>query len=686
MKKNFLWVLAVPPALAAAQEDPVVVTATRTARPSLEVPASVDRVYAEDIRQGRAQVNLSESLGAVPGILVQNRQNYAQDLQVQSRGFGARATFGVRGIRLLADGIPASMPDGQGQAATFALGSAERIEVLRGPFSSMYGNASGGVISVDTEDGPREPTVWGDVSAGSFDTWRAATKFGGQWGRVNGLGELSHFDTGGYRDHSAATRDQANAKLKIGLQDKSSLMLVANALEQPDTQDPLGLTRAEYRADPTQATPNALAFNTRKSISHQQVGATFDQGFTDSRLQATAYGGQRTVQQFLAIPLATQAAATHSGGVVDLDRGFSGLAVRYFSDLARNLRFSLGAEYEQMSEHRRGYVNNFGVQGALKRDEDDTVASTGLYVQAEWKLADRWTVHGGLRSSHVRFRTQDHFIVPGNPDDSGEKSYDATTPVLGLLFRPNERTTFYGTFGRGFETPTFAELANVNPPATGLNFGLEAGRSRHLEAGVKAILPAGLRVNAALFSIVTENEIVVDQSSGGRATFRNAGHTDRDGVEIGAETLSTGPWRVRVAYTYLDAVFRESFNTVTGTPAVPVTVPGGSQLPGVPKSVLYGDLRFQKEQFYAWLEGLYKARVPVNDQNSEFADAYTTLNFVVGLLQGSARWSVSEFMRVDNLTDKNYVGSVVVNDANNRYYEPSPRRNYTLGIQASFRF
>jgi len=203
---------------------------------------------------------------------------------------------------------------------------------------------------------------------------------------------------------------------------------------------------------------------------------------------------------------------------------------------------------------------------------------------------------------------------------------------------------------------------------------------------VKAILPAGLRVNAALFSIVTENEIVVDQSSGGRATFRNAGHTDRDGVEIGAETLSTGPWRVRVAYTYLDAVFRESFNTVTGTPAVPVTVPGGSQLPGVPKSVLYGDLRFQKEQFYAWLEGLYKARVPVNDQNSEFADAYTTLNFVVGLLQGSARWSVSEFMRVDNLTDKNYVGSVVVNDANNRYYEPSPRRNYTLGIQASLRF
>jgi iron complex outermembrane receptor protein len=686
MKKNVLGALAALPIAAAAQEDAVVVTATRNARPSLEIPASVDRVYDEEIRQGRPQVNLSESLGAVPGILVQNRQNYAQDLQVQSRGFGARATFGVRGIRLIADGIPASMPDGQGQAATFALGSAERIEVLRGPFSSMYGNASGGVISVDTEAGPTVPTLWGDVSAGSYGSWRAAAKFGGQWGRLNGLGDLSHFETDGYREHSAATREQANAKLKIGLQDRSSLTLVANALDQPDTQDPLGLSRAEYLADPRQATPNAIAFDTRKSISHQQFGATFDHGFGGSRLQATAYGGQRAVQQFLAIPLATQAAATHSGGVVDLDRSFGGLALRYFHEPARTIRFSLGAEYEQMSEHRRGFVNNFGVQGALKRDEDDTVASTGLYAQAEWKFAEPWTAHGGLRSSHVRFRSEDHFIVPGNPDDSGQKSYDATTPVAGLLFRPDDRTTFYGTFGRGFETPTFAELANVNPPATGLNFALEASRSRHLEAGVKAILPAGLRVNSAVFRIVTENEIVIDQSSGGRSTFRNAGHTDREGVEIGAETLGAGPWFARLAYTYLDAVFRESFNTVTGTPAVPVTVAAGSQLPGVPKNVLYGELRYQKERFYGQLEALYKARVPVNDQNSEFADAYATLNFVFGLLQGGARWSISEFVRVDNVTDKNYVGSVVVNDANNRYYEPSPRRSYLLGVQARLGF
>jgi iron complex outermembrane receptor protein len=671
---------------AAAQEDAVVVTATRVPQPSLEVPASIDRIYGDEIRQGRQQVNLSESLGRVPGILVQNRQNYAQDLQVQSRGFGARSTFGVRGIRLIADGIPASMPDGQGQAATFDLGSADRIEVLRGPFSSMYGNASGGVINVETQDGPAEPTVWSDLTAGSYNTWRGSAKFGGTWGRVNGLGDVSHFETDGYRQHSAATREQLNAKLRIGLQERSSITLVANGLDQPETQDPLGLTRAEFQADPRSATAVASQFNTRKSISHQQVGATFNQGFSDSRVQATLYGGQRTVQQFLAIPLATQAAATHSGGVVDLDRSFGGLALRYFYDPAATVRLSVGAEYESMDEHRRGFINNFGDIGALKRDEDDTVASTGLYAQGQWNFAERWALHAGIRSSRVAFQSEDHFIAPGNPDDSGQKTYQATTPLVGLLYKLNARSSLYANYGRGFETPTFAELANVNPPATGLNFGLEASRSRHVEAGVKTILPAGLRLNAALFNIVTENEIVIDQSSGGRTTFKNAGHTDRHGLEIGAETVGSGPWQARAAYTYLDATFRESFATVTGTPAVPVTVPAGSQLPGTAQNVLYGDLRYQKERYYAQVEGFYKSKVPVNDQNSDSASAYATFNFIFALLQAGPRWQISEFVRVDNLFDKNYVGSVVVNDANNRYFEPSPQRNMTVGVQARLQF
>src|SRR5947207_5367200 len=266
--------LAMAPACAVAQDDVVVITATRQPQPSLEVPASVDRIYSDEIREARPQVNLSESLGRVPGIVVQNRQNYAQDLQVQSRGFGARSTFGVRGIRLVADGIPATMPDGQGQAATFSLSSADHIEVLRGPFSALYGNSAGGVIAVETMDAPREPMAEADLLFGSYGTWRAGLRFGGQFGALNALGDVSRFETDGYRQHSAALRDHLNAKFKLG-----SFTVVANSLRQPATQDPLGLTRAQFEQDPRQATSQALQFDTKKSVSQDQVGGTYRQPF-----------------------------------------------------------------------------------------------------------------------------------------------------------------------------------------------------------------------------------------------------------------------------------------------------------------------------------------------------------------------------------------------------------------------
>ncbi|HEX2565762.1 MAG TPA: TonB-dependent receptor [Burkholderiales bacterium] len=678
-------------ASAAAQEDGLVVSATRTPRPSLEVPASVDRIYGDEIREGRPQVNLSESLGRVPGIVVQNRQNYAQDLQISSRGFGARSTFGVRGIRLIADGIPATMPDGQGQAATFALGSARSIEVLRGPFSTLYGNDAGGVITIETEDPPESPTIEGDGFLGSYRTRRLATKFGARLGAVGGIADLSRFETAGYRDHSAAQRDHANAKLRYAASADSDFTLVGNSIRQIDTQDPLGLTRAQFDQDPRQAGTSALQFNTKKSITQDQGGATLNQRLGGgTRAQVSLYGGHRSVEQLLAIPTAAQAAATHSGGIVSLDRNYGGGAIRFFQDstlLGAPLQASVGLEQEYQVERRRGYLNNNGVSGALKRDEDDTVESTGAYAQAEWKLTPRWIVNGGLRASRVRFVSADHFAVAGtaNGDDSGSKAYSATTPVAGLVFRATPLTSLYASYGRGFETPTFAELAN-RTAASGVNFGLQASRSRHFELGAKSVLPGWLRVNAALFNIVTENEIVVDQNTGGRASFKNVGHTDRNGFELGAESLLPGPFEARIAYTYLKAAFREGFNTVLSTVNTPVAVPGGSALPGVPKEVLYGELRYRAEPFYAQLEGTHKSRVPVNDPNSEFADAYTVFNVMAGLVQHGGGWRITEFARIDNVTDRNYVGSVIVNETNGRFYEPSPRRSISIGLRASLQF
>ena len=662
-----------------AQQDAVVVTATRVAQPSLEIPASVERLYADEIREGRPQVNLSESLGRVPGIVVQNRQNYAQDLQISSRGFGARATFGVRGMRLIADGIPATMPDGQGQAATFALSSAERIEVLRGPFSSLYGNAAGGVIVVDTADPPLEPTLDVDLFAGKYGSWRAGTRLGATQGALGGLFDASRFETDGYREHSAARRDHFNLKLKYAFKPGTSLTLVGNQLRQPETQDPLGLTRAQVEENPRQATPQAITFNTRKTIYQEQLGATLAHRLSaTSKIEGTVYGGTRWVEQHLAIPLFVQAAPTHSGGVVQLDRGYAGGALRFST--GDTVRVALGVEYDRMDERRRGFLNNNGTSGALKRDEDDEVWSTDLYAQAQWNFAGRWSAHGGVRSSRVNFRSTDYFIAPGNPDDSGARDYSATTPVAGLLFKAAKNVSLYGNLGRGFETPTFAELAHQNTPASGLNFALDASKSRHGELGVKALLPGVARLNAALFGIETRDEIVVDQASGGRTTFKNAGRTERKGLELAADTASPGPLNAQFAYTWLDATFRDEF---VSSGAI---VPAGNLLPGVPKSQAYARLGYRAPRFYAYAEGLYRSRVAVNDANSEFADAYVVFNLVGGLTQQGKGWRITEYVRMDNVADRNYVGSVIVNETNGRYYEPSPRRSMSAGIQASLQF
>jgi iron complex outermembrane receptor protein len=678
VRRNLLGALVVlSSSHAVAQEDAVVVTATRSPRPSLEVPASVDRIYQEEIREARPQVNLSESLGRVPGITVQNRHNYAQDLQISSRGFGARATFGVRGIRLIADGIPATMPDGQGQAATFALGSAQRIEVLRGPFSSLYGNAAGGVIVVQTEDGPVPPAAEASLWLGSYDSWRAGLRVGGGAGPFNALGDLSRFETDGYREHSAATRDHLNAKFRWTINDATTLTFVGNSLRQPDTEDPLGLTRAQFEADPRQAVPAAFVFDTRKSVEHDQGGLNLGHRIdVRQRVEATLYGGQRFVEQFLGF--AGAAPATSSGGVVQLDRDFGGGALRWFGDFDA-VRLSAGAEYERMKERRKGFVNVNGVAGDLRRDEDDTVDSTDFYFQGEWRFAERWSAHAGVRTSQVKFRTEDFFIVPGNPDDSGTREYSATTPVAGLLYRVSTNVALYGNVGRGFETPTFAELAHQNV-GSGLNFALEPARSRHAELGAKAILPNAARVNAALFDIETKDEIVVDTASGGRTTFKNAGRTERRGFELAAETVRPGPWGAQLALTYLDASFAETFASGTAT------IPAGNLIPGVPKRQAYALGRYRTEAFFAGIEALWRSEVAVNDANSEFADAFSVVNAFAGLSQRRGRWRFTQYVRIDNLGDRNYVGSVIVNEANARYYEPSPTRNASVGLQASHTF
>jgi iron complex outermembrane receptor protein len=680
--------------------EPVVITGTRTERRAFDLPMSIDAITGSQIQDGKARVNISEDLNRVPGTFVQNRENFAQELQITIRGFGARSQFGTRGIKLIADGIPASTPDGQGSPGVFDLGSAARIEVLRGPFSALYGNHSGGVVQVFSESGTTPPTLAADLTFGSYGFQRYGLKGGAVSGSFNGMASASYFSVDGYRDHSAARKAQFNTKLGYDLDVSNRLTLVATGFNQPNAQDPLGLTQAQVQQDPRQAQPVAIAFNTRRSLDNVQGGLIWDAalGPADS-LRVLGYVGSRSNEQFLAVPLANQQAATSSGGVSSLDRQFGGGSLRWTRQqewLEGPLTWTAGVDYDASSEARRGYINNLGVSGALKRDEDNDVTNLGAYLQAEWQFLPRWSLSAGVRYTNVEFTSSDRYITTGNPDDSGSTSYAEWTPTVGLLFRATPMLNLYASYGRAFETPTGIELAYRPDGASGLNFSLQPTISDQFEIGAKVLLEPSTRLNVAVFSIQTSGEIVTASNLGGRSSFQNAGDSSRLGAELMLESELGGGFSTHVALTLLNARFDSAFrscaplaafcNPVTG--ANTAVVPAGNRVPGVPNATFFADLAYRNPALglRGAFEVIANGAVAVNDFNSAYAPGYTIANLWAGLEQVAGRWRFSEFARVNNLFGREYIGAVIVGDANGRYYAPAPTRNFLVGASATYAF
>lgn len=686
-------------AAAAAVYEPnpastVVVTATRVEQPDFDLPVSIDRIDSAAIHNGQPEINVSESLVRVPGVVAHNRQNYAQDLQISVRGFGSRSTFGVRGVRLYADGIPATMPDGQGQLSHFDLGSADHIEVLRGPFSALYGNSSGGVIALFTEDGKPGVALDGDVTLGSYNTRRSALKVSGAQGGVNYVVSGGDFRTDGYRDHSAAQRDNFNGKVRFDLDAVSQLTLVANTV-YVSADDPLGLSRDQYASDARGVDRGALLYDTRKTVRQQQAGLNYQRQIdADNTLKAMVYRGHRDTVQFQSIPKAAQTSPANAGGVIDLDRDYWGADMNWTwrnTVAGAPLQITGGLSYDTLGETRRGYQNfvgdELGVRGALRRDERNTVWNFDQYLQAQLELTDRWLLMAGVRNSTVRVRSRDHYIVPGNGNDSGSTEFNATTPVLGLTYEVNPALNLYVSYGRGFETPTLNELAyrSTNGALTGLNLDLKPSRSSHYEAGLKARVSDAVRANLAVFHVDTRDELAVAQNQFGRSVYQNVGRTRRDGLEFSVDGSWDNGIGVALAYTLLRARYAHDFNTC-GNGDCTAVVPSGNYLPGVPTGELFGELswRHARSGFSTALEVRSEGRLYVNDFNDDSTSGFTIYNVRAGFEQNIAGWHFKEFVRVENLTDRRYVGSVIVNESNGRYFEPAPGRNHYVGLSAGY--
>lgn len=686
---NLAWSAEEPVTIAPA----VVVTATRVEQNSFDLPVAIDVVEKQNVQDAQLRMTLSESLIRVPGITAQNRSQMAQDPQISTRGFGARSSFGVRGLRVYVDGIPLTMPDGIGQPGNVDLDIVKSIEVLRGPFSSLYGNSSGGVIQLFTENAPKKPELSAGILFGSYDTKRQSVRAAGTSEGIEYLVNYSNFESDGYRDHSASKKEQGTAKFKINFSEDTKLTTLINWFDQ-QAQDPLGLNRAQAFSSPKTAIPEAYTSNTRVSRSNTQVGFNLEHKINNNNsLNIVTYVGSRNNLQYLSIP--STAPVNANGRASEISREYYGTDVRWNNTgdfLNKIYTVSLGLTYGKMNDDRmdinadNGVMRPIGQARRLNRDEKNIASNFDQYAQTRWSILDNLDLHAGVRHTKVKLEIEDKFLtgLGNNGDNSGNVTYQKTTPVVGAVWKVTPAVNVYANFGKGFETPSFVEAAFATTAAnSGPNLNLKPSTSRNFEIGTKAFIGNNTLANFSIFKTLTDDEIVILDNSNGRTSYTNAGKTKRNGAEFSIDSRLAYNFSVYGAYTLLNAKFDSGYTNALGT-----TVDSGNIIPGTYHTQIYGEIAWKHPAsgFRTAFEARHNSKSYVNDVNSDATPSYTIYNVRAGFEQTLANWRFSEFLRIENIFDKDYIGSVRVNDTNSRFFEPAAGSNYLVGLNANYSF
>jgi iron complex outermembrane receptor protein len=653
--------------------EEITVYATRMNRPLADVPAAVSVINEKDIQQGQQQLALDESLKRVPGVFMQDRYNFAQDLRISIRGFGARANFGIRGIKILVDGIPETLPDGQGSVDAVDLGSAKEIQVIRGPSSSLYGNASGGVISITTQDPPKQPTANMRVSGGDFGFHNLQFKYGAQGDRVGYVFDASSLTYDGFRQHSKYEDDQLNGRLNFDLGHDRKLLTVLSYTDQPVSDDPGALTAQQAALDPTAASSGNLLYDAGESLTESRIGFVYT--------APLGAGQQITARNYYVWRNFDNSLPFQSGGMVHFDRFFTGGGVSYTNDgiwLDRPNHLIVGVDYNNQDDHRKRHDNELGVTGALTLDQDEHVTSTGVFAEDQLSLTPKTGLTLGLRHDQVRFDVTDHYLIDGN--DSGQRTLDAFSPMAGVNYSFSSRLKLYGTYSTSFETPTTTEF-NKPSGGGGFNPNVDPQKARNLEVGIRGLLKSTSRYEMDLYRITVKGELVPFEVPGnpGRDYYVNAGRSNRKGFEASLLSNWTDHLQTTLSYTYSDFKF-DRFVDANGNDYA------GNTIPGTARDQFFGEIEYTNSKgWYAALDANYTGKQYANNANTAGNDPYTLVSLRFGSQHDLGSIVVSPFLGISNALDERYNANVRLNAFGGRYYEPGPGRNYYAGVNVRFK-
>ncbi len=672
---------------ALAEQTDIVVSASRAAQSSFDAPGSVQTIGRDVIEASGPQVNISEALAGVPGLNAANRNNYSQDLQLSIRGFGSRAPFGVRGVRLLIDGLPQTLPDGQGQSSQFALTSAERIEVLKGPISILYGNAAGGVVQVFTKSPSEKPELKVSAMAGSDGLTRGSLQFGERKGAYGLVVDLASLSSDGFRQYSAAERYHLNSKLEVN-HDGGKTAFIVNVLRN-ESEEPGSLLKSEFDSNANQAVAANVANRYGKTFTQGMAGVVTERRISSHQtLGARVYFGERALDN----PLA---AATSATGFSMIDRQFYGVGIS--SGLQTQVgqipvRVAAGIDADWVDDTRTARRNSAGVPtGPLGRNEENTADNLDVYLQSDWRLSPRYSGLLGARLTQVSLGVRDNFLSDG--DGSGSRSYSGVSPVIGLTHHASDALNVFVQAGRGFETPTLNEvLYTPNGTRTPLNQftgAIAAAQSEQMEIGLKWRPQKTTRLDASIFRAKTRDDIAPLFLSPSSSTWQNVDSL-RQGVEINGSTQLHPQWIVRGAASWISAKVEKDFSVIQSGNLAPVA--SGNTMPGVPEHRGFLELAWRSTRqesltspvgTEAALELHAIGPMMANSTNTARVAGTTISHLRISHQYRMGPATIKLLGRLENLANEKYVGSVVADQAFLRFYEPGAPRNWLVGASVS---